>query len=113
MEFEEAIALDRSNARAFFELGQTMMWLGQPEAGIPFIEKAIRLNPHDWTLASHYALIGLCHLLLDHVDEAIDLIRKVRAANPRPYYIHLWLAGRWASRAISMRRGRPWRSRSN
>jgi adenylate cyclase len=93
MEFEEAIALDRSNARAFFELGQIMMWLGQPEAGIPYVEKAIRLNPHDRTLASHYALIGLCHLLLAHVDESIDLLKKARAANPRPYYIHLWLAG--------------------
>ena len=58
MEFEEAIALDCSNARAFFELGQIMMWLGQPEAGIPYLEKAIRLNPHDRTLASHYAVIG-------------------------------------------------------
>ncbi len=113
MEFEEAIALDRSNARAFFELGQIMMWLGQAEAGIPYVEKAIRLNPHDRTLASHYAVIGLCHLLLAHVDEAIDLLKKARAANPRPYYIHLLLAGRWASRAISMRRRRPWRSRSN
>jgi adenylate cyclase len=92
-EFEEAIALDRSNARAFFELGQTMMWLGQPEAGIPYLEKAIRLNPHDRPLASHYSLIGLCHLLLAHVDEATDLLKKARSANPRPYYIHLWLAG--------------------
>jgi tetratricopeptide (TPR) repeat protein len=70
-----------------------MMWLGQPEAGIPYLEKAIRLNPHDRTLASHYALIGLCHLLLAHVDEATDLLKKARSANPRPYYIHLWLAG--------------------
>jgi adenylate cyclase len=93
MEFEEAIAHDRSNARAFFELGQAMMWLGQPEAGIPYVEKAIRLNPRDRTLASHYAAIGLCRLLLDHVDEAIDLLKKARAANPRAYYIHLWLAG--------------------
>jgi adenylate cyclase len=93
MEFETAIALDRSNARAIFQLGQTMVWLGQPEAGIPLLEKAIRLNPHDPTLASHYAMLGLCHLLLDHVDQAIDLLRKARAENPRTYYIHLLLAG--------------------
>ena len=70
-----------------------MVWLGQPEAGIPLLEKAIRLNPHDPTLASHYAMLGLCHLLLDHVDQAIDLLRKARAENPRTYYIHLLLAG--------------------
>ena len=27
------------------------------------------------------------------VDEAIDLLKKARNANPRPYFIHLWLAG--------------------
>jgi adenylate cyclase len=69
------------------------MWLGQPEAGIPFLQKAIRLNPHDPTLASHYTILGLCHLLLGHVDQAIDLLRKARAENPRTYYIHLYLAG--------------------
>ena len=93
MEFETAIALDRNNARAIFQLGQTMMWLGQPDAGIPLLEKAIRLNPHDPTLASHYAMLGSCHLLLGHVDQALDLLRKARAENPRTYYIHLWLAG--------------------
>src|SRR6266446_3685309 len=60
-----------------------MMWLGEPDAGIPYLEKAIRLNPHDPTLASHYATLGLCHLFLGHVDQAIDLMRKARAENPR------------------------------
>jgi tetratricopeptide (TPR) repeat protein len=27
------------------------------------------------------------------VDEAIDLLRKARAGNPRLYYVHFWLAG--------------------
>jgi TolB-like protein/DNA-binding winged helix-turn-helix (wHTH) protein/tetratricopeptide (TPR) repeat protein len=93
MEFETAIALDRNNARAIFQLGTIMVLLGQPEAGIPLIEKAIRLNPHDPTLASHYAMLGLCHLFLDHLDQAIELFRKARAGNPRSYYIHLYLAG--------------------
>ena len=47
MEFETAIALDRNNARAYFNLGHTLALLAQPEAAIPHIEKAIRLNPHD------------------------------------------------------------------
>jgi TolB-like protein/class 3 adenylate cyclase/Tfp pilus assembly protein PilF len=93
VEFEEAIALDRNNARAYFQLGQTLMWLGQPEAGVAQFEKAIRLNPDDPNLASSHATLGLCHLLLGHLDQAIDLLRKARAENPRQYYIHLWLAG--------------------
>jgi adenylate cyclase len=38
-------------------------------------------------------MLGACHLLLGHVDQALDLLRKARAENPRTYYIHLWLAG--------------------
>src|SRR5882762_269630 len=39
------------------------------------------------------ASIGMCHLVLGHVDEAIDLLRKARAENPRFWFIHFWLAG--------------------
>jgi predicted Zn-dependent protease len=38
LELETAIALDRNNAFAICQLGQTLMWLGQAEAGIPPIE---------------------------------------------------------------------------
>jgi adenylate cyclase len=47
VEFETAIALDRNNTRAINLLGGILMWLGRPDAGIPYIEKAIRLNPRD------------------------------------------------------------------
>jgi adenylate cyclase len=93
IEFETAITLDRNNAGAFSQLGLVSMLLGQPEAGIPHIEKAIRLNPHDPSIFSAYWGLGACHLLLGHLDEAIDLLRKARAANPRLNWIHLWLAG--------------------
>ena len=70
-----------------------MKFLGQPEAAIPHIEKAIRLNPHDANIADPYWGLGTCHLFLGHVDEAIDLLRKARAASPRRWYVHLDLAG--------------------
>jgi adenylate cyclase len=44
IEFETAVALDRNHARAIFQLGATLALLGQPEAAIPHIEHAIRLN---------------------------------------------------------------------
>ena len=58
MEFETTIALDRNHARSFFRLGQTLMFLGRPEEGIPHIEKAIRLNPRDPNIARPYAILG-------------------------------------------------------
>ena len=50
-----SIAITR---RAFQQLGITLMCLGQPEAAIPHIEKAIRLNPHDPNIASYYWALG-------------------------------------------------------
>jgi adenylate cyclase len=95
IEFETTIALDRNNARAFYSLGQTLIFMGQPEAAIPHIEKAIRLNPHDPNLAGLYWGLGTCYLFLGDVyrDRGIDLLRKGRAANPRLFFIHLFLAG--------------------
>jgi TolB-like protein/Tfp pilus assembly protein PilF len=93
IECETAIALDRNNALAINRLGTALMWLGEPEAGIPYIEKAIRLNPHDPNIEGYYWGLGMSHLLLGHVDEAIEFFTKARAANPRMYYVHFELAG--------------------
>jgi adenylate cyclase len=92
-EFETAIAQDHNFARAIFQLGLTLFFLGQPQAAIPHIEKAIRLNPHDPNLTAPYFGLGASHLLLGEGDQAIDLLRKARAANPRFWWPHIWLAG--------------------
>jgi tetratricopeptide (TPR) repeat protein len=92
IELETAIALDRNNARAYHQLGHTLRYLGQPEAGIPHIEQAIRLNPRDPFVAHYYYALGSCRLFLGHVDEATDLLTRARAGNPRSWYIQLWLA---------------------
>jgi len=93
IELETAIALDRNNARAFQQLGITLMCLGEPEAGLPQIERAIRLNPHDPNIASYYWALGSADLVSGRVDDAVSLLSKARAANPRLYFTHLWLAG--------------------
>jgi TolB-like protein/class 3 adenylate cyclase/Tfp pilus assembly protein PilF len=92
-ETEAAVALDHNNAWALFQYCQVLKYLGRPQEGIPYIENAIRLNPQDPNIAIFYRLLGECHLLLDHVDQAIDLMRKARAANPQLWFIHLYLAG--------------------
>jgi adenylate cyclase len=90
IDWETTIALDRNDAFAIRQLGTTLMYLGQPKAAIPHIEKAIRLKPHD-PVANNS--LGLCHLLLGHVDEAIVSLTRARTANPRLYFVHLYLAG--------------------
>jgi adenylate cyclase len=92
-EVEVAIALDPNNELALKQLGQILLFQGDPRAAIPHLEKAIRLNPRGPNLWSIQWPLGQCHLLLGHVDEAIDLFRKACAASPRAYYLHLNLAG--------------------
>jgi adenylate cyclase len=92
IEFETGIALDQ-NSRSVIQLGIVLLYLGQPEAAIPNFEKGIRLSPHDPNIAAPYTGLGLCLLFLSRVDEAIDLFRKARAANPGLWYVHIDLAG--------------------
>jgi TolB-like protein/DNA-binding winged helix-turn-helix (wHTH) protein/predicted ATPase/class 3 adenylate cyclase len=93
IELETAIALDRNDAVALFQLGVTLMYLGRPEVAIPYIEKSIALNPRDPNLGGYCWALGSCHLLLGHVDQAIDLLTTARTQNPRFWYIHAALAG--------------------
>jgi adenylate cyclase len=92
IELEKAIALDRNYAGAIQQLGITLLYLGQPEAALPQLEKALQLNPHHGNVVYYYFWLGQCNLLLGHMDEAIDLLRRARAANPRMWFVHMALA---------------------
>jgi adenylate cyclase len=92
IEAERAVALDRNNSGALYELGLAYMYLGQPSAGIPHIEKAIGLSSRDPLLSHMYFALGRCHLLLDRSDQAIELFYRARAVRPQCWEIHMWLA---------------------
>jgi adenylate cyclase len=93
MVLQGVISLDRNNADALSQLGLTLMLLGEPEAAIPHIETAIRLNPHDPNTAIRHWGLGGCHLLLGGLDRGLHLLTKARAENPQLWYVHLDLAG--------------------
>jgi adenylate cyclase len=92
-EVEMAIALDRNNELALKQLGQILLFRGDPLAAIPHLEKAIRLNPRGPNLWSIQWPLAQCHLLLEHVNQAIDLLRTACVGSPRAYYLYLNLAG--------------------
>ena len=96
--YTEAISLDPNNVSAIRQLGYTLMHLGDPEAAIPLIEKGIRLSPHDPGTPGAYQVLGLCHLLLGDLEQAVHFSRKSRAGNPRLYYTHTNLAAALALR---------------
>jgi TolB-like protein/class 3 adenylate cyclase len=93
IELETALALDRNNLGAVRQLTALYAILGEPEAGISEAEKALRLSPLDSNVWNSQALTGICQAYLNHVDLAIDYLAKARAAAPRIWWIHFYLAG--------------------
>jgi len=89
---EMAIALDRNNSFAIRHLGQLLEFIGQPEAAIPYIEKALRLNPREGAGIARGNL-GACYMSVGQVDKAIGLVRQALTENPRIFWFHLVLAG--------------------
>jgi tetratricopeptide (TPR) repeat protein len=68
-------------------------WLGATGGGDPYLEKAIRLNPREATVATTYASLGANHLFLGRTDQAIYFGRRARAENSGVWWIRLCLAG--------------------
>jgi Flp pilus assembly protein TadD len=92
IELEIAVALAPNSPVAYNQLGATLVFLGQPDAAMPHIEKSLRLAPHDRTTPVNHSYLGLCHMMLGQPEEAVVWLRKGRAGNPRLYYIHMLLA---------------------
>ena len=92
VEWETAIGLQPYNAHAFLELGLTLIYLGQPEAGIPQIQKATRLGPYDSATPAAFSALAHGHLLRGDIEPSIAFARKARAHKPGVYIPHMLLA---------------------
>jgi TolB-like protein/class 3 adenylate cyclase/Flp pilus assembly protein TadD len=90
--YQTAINLNRNDVSALQGMGQTLNLLGRPEEAIPYIEKSLRLDPRPPSLAGRMYQLATAHMLLGHVDEAINIYRRARAENPRLWYVHFGLA---------------------
>jgi tetratricopeptide (TPR) repeat protein len=69
------------------------LYLGQPEAAIPPLEKAIQLDSNAPNAAFTQWALGTCQILLGRADQAIDLLRKVLDANAQMWLPYFYLAG--------------------
>jgi tetratricopeptide (TPR) repeat protein len=101
IELERGLALDRNHGGSAYQLGLVLAFRGQPEAAIPYVEKAIRLSPHDPNLGIFLAVLGLSMW-----------IKQLICSEERGLQIHdtgiftFGLRERWVLRAISMKQGR-------
>ena len=78
-----AVALGPNDAEAHVQLGNVLNWSGKPEEGKLYVERAMRLNPH----YPYYYLfyLGQSHYLLEHHEEAIELLKRV--VSRAPYFL--------------------------
>jgi adenylate cyclase len=91
-EVKRAIELNPNNAHAFCLLGHGLALAGQPEEGVPFCERGIRLGPRDprqgiwmWNLAK--AL-----LTARRYEDAVDWSKRAIQRHPNNPDAHLVLA---------------------
>jgi TolB-like protein/DNA-binding winged helix-turn-helix (wHTH) protein len=96
LEYETVLALNRNWVGALAVIGRCKIFVGPIEEAIPLLEEAIRLSPHDPTIAAWYYRIGQAHLLQSRFDEAILWFEKAPGGNPGLWYVHAYLASAYA-----------------
>lgn len=87
---ERAVSLNPNLITGLFHLGLALSGAGRSLEAVPLLEKAVRLNPLDPSIALYG--LGIVHRRLEQYDQAIDAFRKVLQFNPKFFGAHLNLA---------------------
>jgi adenylate cyclase len=95
-EFEAVIALDRSRAPAYANLGWCKFLTGAVDEAIPYLEQAIRISPYGPGVPLWYGRMGVMRLLQSRTDEAIAWLEKANSENARLASFHAYLAAGYA-----------------
>ncbi len=88
---ERALALNPNDPRIVSAMGELQTWLGNPDEGVKWIEKAMRLDPTD---AGRRAIhLGTAMFVAKHYPEAVKSFKRV----PSPQFgQHAFLAACYA-----------------
>lgn len=74
---ERALSLNPNYDLVVVQMGELLTWMGQPEEGVEWIEKAMRLNPHH--PARFWSHLGKAHFCARNYDQAIDAFHHLGA----------------------------------
>ena len=86
----KSIALDESNSRAWWQLGEIELLTGHHEDARVFIEKAIALNPND---IEGRAVRGMYHAAIGESEVALREFDEIKRRNPIDFCWLPWLKG--------------------
>jgi TolB-like protein/predicted Zn-dependent protease len=92
---ERGVALSPNYALANRRLGVSLMFSERSAEAIPWIKKAMRLNPFDKAIAP--ASLGLAYWSSGQYDVGISVLKEVVRENPNFFQGHYYLALNYAS----------------
>jgi adenylate cyclase len=72
---QRALTLNPNNDLIVVQNGEILTWMGQPEEGIEWIKKAMRLNPHH--PERFWSHLGRAYFVARRYQEAIDSFRRI------------------------------------
>jgi tetratricopeptide (TPR) repeat protein len=93
---EQAIRINPSFAQAYFALGFTLIVSGRAGEAIPYLDRSVKLSPHDPHLSSFHAIRALGHMALDELHVAEGFARRatrIANANRWPFLVLTSLLG--------------------
>ena len=73
---ETALTLNPASALALYLLGMSHLYDGRANEGLPYMESAIRLSPHDQYAGRFMAAIAEGHLFLGEYKKALEWARR-------------------------------------
>ena len=92
---ERAVLLSPSGARAHSSLGTALMFAGRSNEAIPFIKKAISLNPFPPSI--YLRNLGSAYRMAGRNEDAVVEYKKSLQLNPDDLFTHLGLAVAYVS----------------
>ena len=83
---ERAFALEPNNVRACLAMGGALIYAGRSGEAIPFLEKAVRINPE--YPAMYLQWLGIAQFCEEQMQKAAKTFERARARNPAsaPYF---------------------------
>ena len=88
---ERALSLNPNDDLVVVQQGEILTWQGQPQEGIDWIKKAIRLNPyHPQRFWGH---LGRAYFVARRYSEAVEAFRRISMPD---HLVHAFLAATYA-----------------